>query len=58
METLPVFLDRLLNPLAAVLLSVTAILLFGASGTRRRCRGAERDPAADSQCVGPCAVDA
>lgn len=29
METLPIFLDKLLDPLAAVLLSVTAILLFG-----------------------------
>ncbi|GBF93780.1 hypothetical protein Rsub_06112 [Raphidocelis subcapitata] len=29
MEALPLFLDRLLNPLAALLLSITAILLFG-----------------------------
>lgn len=29
MEALPLFLDRLLNPVSAVLLSVTAILLFG-----------------------------
>ncbi|KAI8474308.1 MAG: hypothetical protein J3K34DRAFT_465788 [Monoraphidium minutum] len=29
METLPIFLDRLLNPVAAILLSVTAILFFG-----------------------------
>src|SRR5687768_3133543 len=29
METLPLFLDRLLNPIAAILLSVTAILIFG-----------------------------
>jgi metal transporter CNNM len=28
-ETLPIFLDRLLNPLAAILISVTAILAFG-----------------------------
>lgn len=29
MEALPIFLDRLLNPVAAILISVTAILLFG-----------------------------
>lgn len=29
METLPLFLDRLLDPVGAVLLSVSAILLFG-----------------------------
>jgi metal transporter CNNM len=29
MEALPMFLDRLLNPVAAILMSVTAILLFG-----------------------------
>lgn len=29
MEALPVFLDRLLNPVAAILISVTAILTFG-----------------------------
>ena len=29
MEALPIFLDRLLNPLSAILISVTAILLFG-----------------------------
>jgi CBS domain containing-hemolysin-like protein len=29
MEALPIFLDRLLNPVAAVVISVTAILLFG-----------------------------
>lgn len=29
MEALPLFLDRLLNPVVAILLSVTAILLFG-----------------------------
>lgn len=29
METLPIFLDRLLNPVAAILISVTAILIFG-----------------------------
>ncbi|KAL4434431.1 hypothetical protein ABPG75_000872 [Micractinium tetrahymenae] len=29
MEALPIFLDRLLNPLAAILISVTAILVFG-----------------------------
>lgn len=29
MEALPLFLDRLLNPVAAILISVTAILLFG-----------------------------
>ena len=29
MEALPIFLDRLLDPIAAVLLSVTAILIFG-----------------------------
>ena len=29
MEALPLFLDRLLNPVGAILLSVTAILLFG-----------------------------
>lgn len=29
METLPLFLDRLLDPIGAVLLSVSAILLFG-----------------------------
>lgn len=29
MEALPLFLDTLLNPLGAVLLSVTAILIFG-----------------------------
>jgi metal transporter CNNM len=28
-EALPIFLDRLLNPLAAILISVTAILAFG-----------------------------
>jgi len=30
MEALPLFLDRLLDPIGAVLLSVTAILVFGA----------------------------
>jgi hypothetical protein len=29
LEMLPIFLDRLLNPVAAILISVTAILLFG-----------------------------
>ena len=29
METLPIFLDRLLNPAAAIIISVTAILIFG-----------------------------
>jgi metal transporter CNNM len=29
MEALPLFLDRLLDPVGALLLSVTAILLFG-----------------------------
>lgn len=29
MEALPIFLDRLLNPFAAIVISVTAILLFG-----------------------------
>lgn len=29
MEALPIFLDRLLNPVAAILISVTAILIFG-----------------------------
>lgn len=29
MEALPIFLDRLLNPLAAIIISVTAILVFG-----------------------------
>lgn len=29
MEALPVFLDRLLNPVAAIIISVTAILAFG-----------------------------
>lgn len=29
MEALPIFLDRLLNPLAAIVISVTAILVFG-----------------------------
>ncbi|KAL6775935.1 hypothetical protein ACKKBG_A19145 [Auxenochlorella protothecoides x Auxenochlorella symbiontica] len=29
METLPIFLDRLLNPVAAIIISVTAILVFG-----------------------------
>ena len=29
MEALPLFLDRLLNPWAAILISVTAILIFG-----------------------------
>lgn len=29
MEALPIFLDRLLNPVAAILISVTAILFFG-----------------------------
>ena len=29
MEALPIFLDRLLDPVAAVLISVSAILLFG-----------------------------
>ena len=28
MEALPIFLDRLLNPLAAILISVSAILVF------------------------------
>ena len=28
-EALPIFLDRLLNPVAAILISVTAILIFG-----------------------------
>lgn len=27
--SLPIFVDRLLNPMAAILISVTAILLFG-----------------------------
>jgi metal transporter CNNM len=30
MEALPIFLDRILSAWAAVLLSVTAILIFGA----------------------------
>jgi metal transporter CNNM len=29
MEALPLFLDRLLNPIGAILLSVTCILVFG-----------------------------
>ncbi|GAB4822451.1 hypothetical protein N2152v2_009497 [Parachlorella kessleri] len=29
LEMLPIFLDRLLNPIAAILISITAILLFG-----------------------------
>ena len=29
MEALPLFLDRLLSPVAAILLSVTAVLVFG-----------------------------
>ncbi|GAB4822256.1 hypothetical protein N2152v2_009302 [Parachlorella kessleri] len=29
MEALPIFLDRLLNPVAAILISVSAVLLFG-----------------------------
>ena len=28
-EALPIFLDRLLNPVAAILISVSAILIFG-----------------------------
>ena len=30
MEALPIFLDRLLSPVAAIILSVTAVLFFGA----------------------------
>jgi hypothetical protein len=30
---LPIFLDKLLDPVAAILLSVTAILLFGETGS-------------------------
>lgn len=29
MESLPIFLDRLLNPWAAIIISVSAILVFG-----------------------------
>ena len=29
MEALPIFLDKLLNPLLAVVLSVTVVLVFG-----------------------------
>eukprot|EP00955_Chlamydomonas_euryale_P033632 349595-Chlamydomonas_euryale.AAC.1 len=29
METLPLFLDRIVSPLEAILISVTAVLLFG-----------------------------
>jgi metal transporter CNNM len=29
MEALPLFLDRLANPLTAILVSVTAVLFFG-----------------------------
>ena len=30
MEALPIFLDRLTSPVAAVILSVTVVLIFGA----------------------------
>ena len=30
MEALPIFLDRLMSPTSAILLSVTAVLFFGA----------------------------
>ena len=37
-ETLPIFLDRLLNPFAAILISVSAILLFGEIAPQAVCR--------------------
>lgn len=37
MEALPIFLDRLLNPFAAVILSVTAVLMFGKAGQGVHC---------------------
>ena len=29
MQALPIFLDRLANPVAAVLISITVVLIFG-----------------------------
>ncbi len=37
-ETLPIFLDRLLNPVAAILISVSAILIFGEILPQAVCR--------------------
>lgn len=34
MEALPIFLDRLVSPVAAIILSVTAVLFFGAQHLR------------------------
>ncbi len=31
MQALPIFLDRLANPVAAVLISITVVLIFGAA---------------------------
>lgn len=37
-ESLPIFLDRLLNPVAAILISVSAILIFGEILPQAVCR--------------------
>jgi metal transporter CNNM len=39
MEALPLFLDRLLSPIAAVLLSVTCVLIFGEVVPQAFCTG-------------------
>jgi hypothetical protein len=40
-QTLPIFLDKLVNPVGAILISVTMVLIFGAASgctLRARCR--------------------